>query len=94
MFNLGFDLSSVYMVIRSDIRLPQSHAGGQGPYLRSLDHLGRSSEAKDREHLKEIKCDTPTDGWTDRQQMIGQTNKTGIKPSAYEIEGKCEETIS
>ena len=33
---------------RPDTRLPQSRAGGQGLYLRSLDHLGRSSEAKDR----------------------------------------------
>ena len=33
---------------RPDTRLPQSRAGGQGPYLRSLDHLGRSREAKDR----------------------------------------------
>ena len=29
---------------RPDTRLPQLRAGGQGPYLRSLDHLGRSSE--------------------------------------------------
>ena len=28
---------------RPDTRLPKSRAGGQGPYLRSLDHLGRSS---------------------------------------------------
>ena len=33
---------------RPDTRLPQSRAGGQGLYLRSLNHLGRSSEAKDR----------------------------------------------
>ena len=32
---------------RPDKRLPQSRAGGQGPYLRSLDHLGRSSEVKE-----------------------------------------------
>ena len=32
---------------RPDTRLPKSRAGGQGPYLRSLDHLGRSSEAKE-----------------------------------------------
>ena len=28
---------------RPDTRLPKSRAGGQGPYLRSLDCLGRSS---------------------------------------------------
>ena len=31
---------------RPDTRLPKSHAGVQGPYSRSLDHLGRSSEVK------------------------------------------------
>ena len=28
-------------------RLTKSRAGGQGPYLRSPDHLGRSSEVKE-----------------------------------------------
>ena len=37
-------------IIRPNTRLPKSRAGGQGPYLRSPDHLGRSSEVK-----KEIK---------------------------------------
>ena len=37
---------------RPDTRLPQSRVGGQGPYLRSLDHLGRSSKAKDRKKTK------------------------------------------
>ena len=31
---------------RPDTRLPKSRAGGQGPYLRSLGHLGRSSEVQ------------------------------------------------
>ena len=31
---------------RPDNRLPKSRAGGQGPYLRSQDHLGRSSEVQ------------------------------------------------
>ena len=44
---------------RADTQLPQSRAGGQGLYLRSLHHLGRSSEAKDR---KKVKCDGPMDG--------------------------------
>ena len=35
---------------RPDTRLPQSREGGQGPYLRSLDHLGWSNEAKDRKN--------------------------------------------
>ena len=33
-------------VTRPDTWLPKSRAGGQGPYLRSLDHLGRSSEVR------------------------------------------------
>ena len=32
---------------RSDTRLPKSRAGGQGPYLRSPDHLDRISEVKE-----------------------------------------------
>ena len=31
---------------RPDTRLPKSRAGGQGLYLRSPDHLGRSREVK------------------------------------------------
>ena len=33
---------------RPDKRLPQSRAGEQVPYSRSLEHMARSSEAKDR----------------------------------------------
>ena len=47
---------------RPDTRLPQSRAGG---YLRSLDNLGRSSEAKDRKKTKKVKCDERTDRPTD-----------------------------
>ena len=32
---------------RPDTRLPKSRAGGQGPYLRSPDNLGRSREVKE-----------------------------------------------
>ena len=49
---------------RPDTRLPQSCAGGQGLYLRSFDHLGRSSDAKDRKKPKKVICDGPTDQWT------------------------------
>ena len=31
---------------RPDTRLPKSCVGGQGPYLRSPDHLGGSSEVE------------------------------------------------
>ena len=37
-------------ITRPDARLPQSHAGGQGLYFWSLNHLGRRSEAKDRKN--------------------------------------------
>ena len=45
----------------------QSRAGGQGLYLRSLNHLGRCSEAKDRKNPKKVKCDGRTNGRTDRR---------------------------
>ena len=32
---------------RPDTRQPKSHVGGQGPHLRSPDHLGRSSEVRE-----------------------------------------------
>merc|ERR1711942_592898 len=56
-----------YNKTRPDTRLPQSRADGQGPYLRSLDHLGRSSEAKDRKNPKKVKCDGRTNGPTDER---------------------------
>ena len=47
--------------------------GGQGLFLRSLDHLGKSSEAKDRKK-KKIKCDRRMDGSTNRR-----TDKAGYR---------------
>ena len=43
---------------------PDTRAGGQGPYSGSLEHLGRSSDAKNRKNIKKVKCDRPTDRWT------------------------------
>ena len=40
-----------------------SHAGRQGSYLRSLDHLGRTTEARRRKNTKKIKCDGLTAFW-------------------------------
>ena len=57
-----------------DTRLPQSRAGGQGQYLRSLDYLGRSSEARDCKNKKKVKCDGRTDRRTDRR-----TDKAGCR---------------
>ena len=45
---------------RPDTRLPQSRAGGQGPYFRSVEHLGRSGLARHPQNAKKVKCD----GWT------------------------------
>ena len=50
---------------RPDAQLPQSRVGGQGPYLRSVEHLGRSGIAKSPINAKKEKCDGRTNGWTD-----------------------------
>ena len=55
---------------RLDRRLTQSRVGGQGPYLRSVEHLGRSGIAKKTINAKKVKCDGPTDGPTDRQSGV------------------------
>ena len=65
---------------RPDTRLPQSRAGGQGLYLRSLNHLGRSGEAKDCKNQKKVKCNGPTDGPTDGR-TDGRTDK-GVESRA------------
>ena len=65
--------AALYWKTRPDTRLPQSHAGGQGPYLRSVGRLGRSGKAKNPINAKNVKCDGRmggrtdgrTDGWTD-----------------------------
>ena len=54
-------------ITRPDTRLPKSGAGGQGPYLRSLDDVGRSSEVQEIKSQKRIKCDRPTNRPTDQQ---------------------------
>ena len=58
--------------------------------MRSLDHLGRSSEAKNRKKPKKEKCDgpadRPTDRWTDRPTKRGvESRSTRLK---REIEKK------
>ena len=49
MFRVEIESNVFFQIykIRPDTQLPQSRAGGQGPYLRSLDHLGRSSKVKE-----------------------------------------------
>ena len=56
---------------RPDTRLPQSRAGGwAGAIFEVIDHLGRSSEAKDRKTPKKVKCDRRTDRREDRQSGV------------------------
>ena len=55
---------------RPDTRLPKSRGGGQGPYLRPLYHLGRSSKAIEPKNQKKVKCDGRTDRRTDRQSGL------------------------
>ena len=54
---------------KPDTRLPQSRAGGQGPYLRSVEHLGRSDIAKKPINAEKVKCDD--------QRMDQRTDKAG-----------------
>ena len=51
---------------RPDTQLPKSRAGGQGLYLRSLDHLG-AVRPKTVKSQKKVKCDGRTNRPTDRQ---------------------------
>ena len=44
------------MITRPDTQLPQSRAGGRGPYLRSVEHLGRSSKAKNLINTEKVKA--------------------------------------
>ena len=39
------------MITRPYTRLPLLCADGQGPYLRSIDHLGRSTEVKKKKDI-------------------------------------------
>ena len=56
--------SSVFLIMNEKKR-----SGGQEPYLRSVEHLGRNSKAE------KVKCDGPTDGrtyqWTDGSTKRG-----------------------
>ena len=60
------DLAAKLVEARPDTRLPKLCAGRQGPYLRSLDHLGRSSEVKEIKSFKKTKIgiNRPKDRWT------------------------------
>ena len=71
-------------------RLPQSRAGGQGLYLRLIDHMGRSSEAKYHKkkpkNKKKSVTDRPTDGPTDQRTKgwtNGRTDKAGCRVARH-----------
>ena len=71
---LAQSLGPLPLKTRPDTRLPQSRAGGQGPYMRSHHHLSTSCEVKYRKTPNKVKYDQPmdrltdgpTDGWTDK----------------------------
>ena len=48
---------SVCLKTRPDTQLPQSRAGGQGRHLRSVEHLDRSSKAKNRINAVKVRCE-------------------------------------
>ena len=53
------------ILTRLDAWLPQLRAGGQGPYLRSVEHLGRTGIAENPINAEKVKCDGPTNRRTD-----------------------------
>ena len=59
---------SLCLTARPDKRLPRSRAGGQGPYLRSLEHLGINSGANDRKENNKVHG--PTNQLTDVQSEM------------------------
>ena len=61
---------------RLDTRLPKSRAGGQGPYLRSLDYLGRSE-------VIEVKFEK-SKMWPTDQRTDGRTNKQVVESRAHD----------
>ena len=64
-------LNFLYWWTRPDTLILQSRVDGQEPYLRSQEHLGRSSEAKDHKNKTRIKCDWPTNQTTDGRSKQG-----------------------
>ena len=74
----SFVKSILPFLTRPDTRLPKSRAGGQGPDLRSVEHLGRSSIAKNPINAEKVKCDGPTDRRTDGR-IDRRTDKAGCR---------------
>ena len=70
-------------ITRPDPRLPQSRVGGQGLFLRSPYHLGRSSSVNDCKNQKKVKCDGPTDGRTDG--LTDGPTKQGVESRSTQL---------
>ena len=86
---------------RPDTRLPQSRAGGQGPYLKSVEHFGRSGIAKKTLNAEKVKCDGQmdrrTDGLTDRRTDVptdrrtnGPTDQRTDRPTDQRTDGPTD----
>ena len=48
---------------------------GQGPYLRSLELLGKSSVTTKSKNKKKVKCDRPTNATTDGETSVTRDKK-------------------
>ena len=71
----------------TNLRRNKAGYPGQEPYLRLLDHLGRSNEAKDRKKPEKVKCDRQTDG-----RMDGRTDgptKRGEESRSTRLKKLC-----
>ena len=73
-------LNSPIFITRPDTRLPQLRAGGQGPYLRSVEHWAGAVQPKPHERRKSSVTDRRTDGQTDGQ-TDAPTDKAGCRVS-------------
>ena len=49
---------------------------GQGPYLRSLELLGKSSVTTKSKNKKNVTCDRPTNATTDGETSVTRDKKT------------------
>ena len=64
-----------------------------GHFIRSLYHLGRSSEAKDRKNPKKVKCDGPTDRPTDRLNNGPTKRDVESRSTRLKIDHHCNHDI-
>ena len=67
---LRFLPDSVYHENKAGYTATPVACGLTGAVFELLEHLGRSSEAKDRKNIKKVKLDRPTDQPTDGQSGV------------------------